>query len=40
MESSDDDFLNYDFAVDDDPRVKNFQPETKIMVETDKRRLQ
>ena len=38
---SDDDFLNYDFAQNDnDASLKNFQPETKIMIETDKRRLQ
>ena len=38
---SDDDFLNYDFAqADNDASTKNFQPETKIMIKTDKRRLQ
>ena len=38
---SDDEFLNYDFALNDDGKLKDFNPTTtKIMVETDKRRLQ
>ena len=35
---SDEEFLNYDFALNGNG-VKDFNPSTKIMIETDKRRL-
>jgi len=36
---SGEEFLNYDFALNNDNNVKEFNPKTKIMIETDKRRL-
>lgn len=35
---SDEEFLNYDFALNN-KNLKEFNPTTKIMIETDKRRL-
>ena len=37
---SDNDCFNYDFAIEDNLKIQNFKPETKISVSTDKRRLQ